>query len=159
MTTWGKIKDFPDYEISTDGQVMSFKGGKPHLLKQWISDKGYCMVGLSRNGIEYNKRVHVLMAETFIGPATPQKPLVLHYDDNKLNNNLYNLEYGTFSENAHDAVRNGKHFEASRPACDQGHEFTPENTMRRKTKNGDVRKCKECHRITTARYRAKKKES
>lgn len=50
------------------------------------------------------------------------------------------------------------HHEAARKACDQGHEFTPENTMVRKTKNGGTcRKCKECHADYMARYRAKRK--
>lgn len=52
----------------------------------------------------------------------------------------------------------GANHEAARTRCDQGHLFTPENTMRRKTRNGtDCRKCKECHRQAMARYRAKKR--
>jgi hypothetical protein len=47
------------------------------------------------------------------------------------------------------------HHEAARDRCDQGHEFTPENTMRRKGRNGNpIRKCRECHRLAVARWRA-----
>lgn len=49
------------------------------------------------------------------------------------------------------------HHEAARDCCDQGHLFTPENTMRRKGKHGDIRKCRRCHRDAVARWRAKKK--
>lgn len=49
------------------------------------------------------------------------------------------------------------HHETAREACDRGHEFTPENTMRRKTKNGDVRKCRRCHNDAVNRYRAKRR--
>lgn len=48
------------------------------------------------------------------------------------------------------------HPEAMRKTCDQGHEFTAANTMRRGGKNGDIRKCKRCHRDAVARWRAKK---
>lgn len=34
-------------------------------------------------------------------------PVVRHIDDNKLNNNINNLEWGTYSENTKDAIRNG----------------------------------------------------
>jgi hypothetical protein len=51
------------------------------------------------------------------------------------------------------------HHEAARDRCDQGHEFTPENTMHRKGRNGNtIRKCKRCHADAMARWRAKKKK-
>lgn len=49
------------------------------------------------------------------------------------------------------------HHEAVRDRCDQGHEFTPQNTMRRKGRNGnEIRKCKRCHADTVKRWRHKK---
>lgn len=49
------------------------------------------------------------------------------------------------------------HPESSRDACDQGHAFTPENTMRRASPNGDIRKCRACHNKAMRRYRARKR--
>lgn len=57
----------------------------------------------------------------------------------------------------HAAIEVRLHPEAARTHCDQGHLFTAENTMRRKGARGDIRKCRQCHNLAMARYRAKKK--
>lgn len=153
---WYDIPDFPGYKISPEGQVLSLKFSEPRVMKQWISTTGYWSVVLRRDGRYANCKIHILLMRTFRGPCPPGQN-VCHNDGNKLNIALSNLRYDTTSANNFDLVRHGTHNEASRDRCDQGHLFTPENTMRRKTRNGDVRKCRECHRITTARYRARKR--
>ena len=50
--------------------------------------------------------VHHLVAQAFIGDR-PEGQLVLHWDDDKRNNNVENLRYGTHKENIADAYRNG----------------------------------------------------
>jgi len=51
--------------------------------------------------------VHVLMALTFL--HNPEKyKLVRHLNDVKTDNRIDNLAWGTFSDNALDAIRNGK---------------------------------------------------
>lgn len=51
------------------------------------------------------------------------------------------------------------HPESARGSCDKGHKFTPENTMRRKGKNGDIRKCRRCHNDAVNRYRRSRRAS
>lgn len=46
---------------------------------------------------------------------------------------------------------------AARTHCKNGHEFTPENTGVKKSRGRTIRRCKECSRITTTRWRAKKR--
>lgn len=43
-----KIKNFPDYGITTEGKIFNYKTLKP--LKYKIDKQGYCHVGLYKNG-------------------------------------------------------------------------------------------------------------
>lgn len=79
--------------------------------------------------------------------------MILHADDNKSNDSLENLSYGTASQNQHDAVRNGKHALAAQTSCKRHHEFTPENT---KMKNGR-RVCRACERDYQREWRRNRK--
>lgn len=152
---WYEIPGFPGYRINHQCEVLSMKQGDPKVMKSWVAD-GYRRIMLRRDGQYVNCKIAVLMLTTFVEPR-PEGMEACHGPGGGLDDRLSNLRWDTPSENGLDQVRHGTHHEASRPACDQGHEFTPENTMRRKTKCGYVRKCKECHRITMARYRARKK--
>jgi len=171
---WHDIPGFTGYKIGRDLNpppsssgwlILSLKFSEPRVMKQFISvDKkrpsssGYWSVFLRQDGKYKNCKIHVLVMRTFRGPCPPGQQ-VCHNDGNKLNLALSNLRYGTQSTNNRDQLHHGTHYEANRDCCDQGHEFTPENTMRRKARNGNIiRKCRECHRITTARYRARRKE-
>lgn len=155
---WMDVPGFPGYKASLDGQLMSLKGTEPRILKQCMGSQGYLIVGLRQGDKTVVRKVHVFIALAFYGLPKPGEQ-VRHLDGNKLNNHMGNLQYGTSSEDSFDQVEHGTHYEASRDCCDRGHEFTPENTMHRKGRNGNtIRKCKECHRLSVARYRAKKAE-
>ena len=52
------------------------------------------------------KCVHSLVLEAFVGPREKGK-CVRHIDGNKDNNNLDNLKYGTYQENAFDRIAHG----------------------------------------------------
>lgn len=52
--------------------------------------------------------IHVLVLENFVGPSPFLGAKARHKDDNKSNNNLSNLEWGTNRENMDDAKKNGK---------------------------------------------------
>ena len=114
-------KDLPDfeglYQVSTKGRVKGFKYGKsykPHILKPIIiveknhrkykNSNGYVYVKLHVNGKCYNKRVHRLVAITFI-PNPENKNQVNHIDGNTLNNHVENLEWSDGSENTLHARR------------------------------------------------------
>ena len=89
------INDFPNYLIYEDGRVFSIKSDK---FLSPCKIKGYLHVGLCKNGKRYMKRVHRLLAETFI-PNPENKPFVDHIDRNIKNNNIENLRWATASEN------------------------------------------------------------
>ena len=84
------IKDFPNYLISDKGEIYSLYKNK--FLSPKINEYGYLIVSLTNNGIKKSKRVHRLVAEAFI-PNPNNLPEVNHKDENKLNNNINNLEW------------------------------------------------------------------
>jgi transposase len=62
-----------------------------------------CMVKISKNGHQYSRSVHRLVAEAFLDNPL-NLPCVLHRDDNALNNCVSNLEWGTIKENVRQAA-------------------------------------------------------
>lgn len=108
---WLPVKDFPDYEISNKGRVKSNKRATPRILKQQLSPQGRLKVELSSP--KTTKYVHVLVAETFIGER-PDGLLCLHKDGDPTNNAVDNLYWGTYADNACDAVNQGTHVSCRR---------------------------------------------
>ena len=100
------------YQVSNMGQVRSYDRivrcgfgyylKKGRILKQRkniTKQHSYKDVILSVGGKMRRIPVHILVAETFIGPYTRWKYAVNHKDGNKLNNCLDNLEIVTYYEN------------------------------------------------------------
>lgn len=94
------IKDFPNYEVDTDGNVYRLKTKKTNKRRKLTGTKnqGYTLVTLTESGKHKACRVHRLVAEAFI-PNLKNKPQVNHKDGNRSNNELSNLEWCTASEN------------------------------------------------------------
>lgn len=104
METWKIIKNFPNYEVSSIGNVRN-RITKKHL-KQQIKEKGYKGVILHKDKKKYNLRVHRLVAIEFI--ENPElKPYVNHKNGKKCDNNYTNLEWVTPSQNNIHAVSTG----------------------------------------------------
>lgn len=108
-----KIKNFPDYFVSDEGDVYSkkyhYRQNKDcHLikLKPILASNGYFTVGLRKNKTVATTCIHRLVAEAFI-PNPENKPCVNHIDGNKHNNHVSNLEWNTYSENNYHAFKIG----------------------------------------------------
>jgi len=107
IEVWKPIDGFDGYFVSSFGQVRSERRNKVTILKQQLLKTGYLFVGLSREGKGNSKKVHRLVAETFLGKKDGLH--VNHIDGNKLNNKLSNLEWITGTENlCHRYLLNGR---------------------------------------------------
>lgn len=110
MEEWRDINPCPGYQISSYGRVRSFTNNRhgfcdtPHFLATDINSNGYERVILGPNGRFF---VHHLVAAEFV-PNPNNHPIVRHKDDNRLNNHVDNLEWGTQSDNIQDAIRRGR---------------------------------------------------
>ena len=85
-----KIRQSDGYFVNKNGDVFSMHGGR--CLKPCIDKKGYCIVDIYENGARKHKRVHRLVAETFV-PNPLNLKQVNHKDGDKKNNNVDNLEW------------------------------------------------------------------
>lgn len=104
-------KDIPGYEglykISSLGEVFAIKRKK--IRKPTINKDGYYRVYLCGNNKKSTLLIHRIVAEAFLDKnnykravGEKEKPIVLvvnHKDENKLNNNVENLEWCTNAYN------------------------------------------------------------
>ncbi len=90
------VNGFENYTVDEQGNIYSICSKK--YLKPSRNKNGYMMVELFNEKEGKNKLVHRVVAEAFI-PNPNNYPQVNHKDENKLNNNVTNLEWCTAKYN------------------------------------------------------------
>ena len=107
-----QIPNFPNYLADKQGNIWSTKkgpganNGKLVKLKSVEHGGGYLIVNLYRERKKYQRMVHRLILEVFIGPC-PKNYWTRHLDGNKKNNNLSNLKWDNPSNNNLDKIKHG----------------------------------------------------
>jgi hypothetical protein len=136
---WIPIADprFVPYEVSDLGHVR--RPGK-RVLTPDLNERGYHTVRL--NGIRAT--IHSLVLKAFRGPR-PDGMVGRHLDDDKDNNGLSNLVWGTQSDNILDTVRSGTHRNVRKTECPIGHKLEAPNLRAGEGK----RDCLACGRAQT----------
>lgn len=168
---WKSVPGFEGlYEVSDTGLVRSLdrtirvtngrsKGDAPSVgtrkIKGRILSPGRKSTGHLHVMLEgrVDKQVHTLVLEAFVGPCPPGW-MALHADDDPANNRLDNLSWGTRSENALDAVRNGRHWQVAKAHCPFGHPYLGDNLV---IKKSGGRTCRDCANRRNREYRARKR--
>jgi HNH endonuclease len=142
-----KMSSYPPYEVSDSGFVRNSLTGR--ILKSFKTGKyrNYHAVDICGK----TKKVHLLVLETFIGPA-PIGMLGCHRDDNTDNNVLTNLLYGSPQYNSLTSDYTLAAKNATKTHCSRGHEFTDHNTHIAKS---GARICRACDLIRTWKKRGK----
>lgn len=97
---WKKITDFPNYSVSSDGQIRNDKTGKLRVLQ--LDHNGYVVCGLCNNGVRKECKVHRIVAQAFI-PNLDNKPCINHKNGIVTDNSVNNLEWCTQKENNYHA--------------------------------------------------------
>lgn len=108
MEEWKQIDGYPQYEVSTLGQIR--RGGR--TLRNQTDTNLYQSVMLCRDGIAWRYRVHSLVAQAFLPPST--SCVVDHINSKRDDNRLSNLRYISQSLNLlrksnTNAMRNIRH--------------------------------------------------
>ena len=124
MEIWKDIKEYEGlYQVSNIGRVkrletttkcfdngkrIGYRVVKERILKQFKNSNGwYYAVALSKDSKVKMINTHRLVAQSFI-PNLNNFPLVMHKDNNGLNNNVSNLQWGTYKMNNIQPVIEGR---------------------------------------------------
>ena len=123
---WKNIDGYDGkYQVSNLGRIRITKNDKKRkekIVSQLINKDGYCIIRLSKNKKKKEYFVHRLVAINFIEYKNNFKYLddeknkifnlekltVNHKDENKLNNNIYNLEWCTPRYNVKYSIHKSK---------------------------------------------------
>lgn len=102
------IPGFPGYAVTSRGRIVSDRKGPRHDLKPMIADGGHCRVCLYRGERDEMERplVHRLVLSAF-DRAPLDGEQACHLDGDPTNNALWNLRWGTQSDNWIDRIRHG----------------------------------------------------
>lgn len=105
-----RIKDFPDYFVSTEGLIYSFvRPYNPRIMSTYTNQYGHHYVDLTNHTGRHKLLVHRLVAEAFI-PNPNNYPIVRHLNDEPHENIPDNLAWGTYADNTRDAVEHGSFY-------------------------------------------------
>lgn len=154
VSSLGKVRSLDIAYVDKRGVTQHYRG---RVLSQSPKSTGYLQVRLSRSGVQDSPNVHVLVAESFIGPR-PEGLHVCHNDGNQKNNRVENLRYGTPSSNLMDTQEHGTNWARNKTSCPRGHLLSFPNLSDSEIRKRGRRACKACRRAASVKYSRKVKQ-
>lgn len=154
--TWKElIKDGFDgiYQISNFGNIRTKSSGK--LRKIYVNKRnGYCYISLYNKQYSKSFRVHILVAEHFLGKKPLHNSVVGHKDNNKQNNNVYNLYWTVTKENTRKAVEDNliKYKKGIENDCSEKIKVLDVITNEIVGVYGSIRECARCVENTSSSF-------
>lgn len=118
MVEWRDVKGYEGYyKVSSLGSIARvdrtvkdkrgyYKRIQGRVLSPGRQNSGHLGVGLCRDGVVTQLRVHRIVLESFTG-ACPKGKECRHLDGNPENNNISNLQWATHRENINDREAHG----------------------------------------------------
>ncbi|MDO8391036.1 MAG: HNH endonuclease [Actinomycetota bacterium] len=97
--TWNPVSTWPGVHASPDGRV---RGPSGKQLEPYVSRTGHRYFLIRRKKLW----LHHAVLLAFVGPR-PEGGIGRHLNDDPADNRVENLAWGTLSDNAQDALRNG----------------------------------------------------
>ena len=132
---WVPVLDYEGlYEVSSMGRIRSLDRKHPNgglirgrdMATNPRKD-GYVPVTIWKRGERTVRLMHRVVLDSFVC-RRPEGAEGMHADNNRANNALSNLSWGTRSDNIADQLRHGTHGNASKTHCPSGHPYDDENT-------------------------------
>ena len=153
---WKPIPGYEGYyEVSDSGRVRSvdrvhpYKNTSRRVRGQIIADakqkNGYRMVVLWRDGRPKGHLVHRLVLTAFDRNPEPGEE-ACHENNQRDDNRVENLRWGTSTDNKIDQVRHGTHKNSRKTHCPRGHKLEVPNLKKSALVRANQRECLSCAR-------------
>lgn len=141
---WKDIKNYEGlYKISNLGRVKKINKSNIIICKPSIDTSGYKQIVLTKNEKRKSYKIHRLVAVAFI-PNSNNLPQINHKDENKLNNDVSNLEWCTLQYNCNYGSRN---YRCTRHRQHRVQQYNKQNNL-----VGEYPSLKEAEKITKIKY-------
>lgn len=101
---WRRHPKYPEYELSSDGNVRSIYTMRPLVGR--IDKDGYRALVLCTGGRRINARVAAMVLEAWVGPR-PSGFVARHLNGVRADNRPSNLTWSTQKDNIGDKIRHG----------------------------------------------------
>ena len=93
---WKIIDNYNNYSVSNTGEIKNNKTDR--ILKYYIRN-GYKSITLCKNNTKKTYNIHNIVANHFLEKPAYDKYVINHINEDKLNNNINNLEFTTYRDN------------------------------------------------------------